>query len=131
MFYRKEVFILDLNMVSYLAKLSKLTFTDDQLKSMADDMTSIIEVMDTVKEMDISYDAMKNKNVYINDLREDTNGEEYPSYPVNVDEIKKDSRNAFLNQLREDVSNESFPTEKILQNAKNSNNCFVVPKVVE
>lgn len=117
-------------MVSYLAKLSKLSFTNDELQSMANDMTSIIEVMDTVKEMDIKYDAMKNQNVYINDLRPEIK-DDYPSHPVNVKEIKNNSRNNFLNELREDVNKESFPTEKILQNAVNSNNCFVVPKVVE
>lgn len=117
-------------MVQYLAKLSKLTFSDEELKSMADDMTSIIEVMDTVKEMDVSYNAMKNQNVYINDLRPEIK-DDYPSHPVDVKEIKKNSRNNFLNELREDFSKESFPTKKILQNATNSNSCFVVPKVVE
>ena len=58
-------------------------------------------VMDTVKEIDVTYDALAdNKNIYLNDLRED---------------IKADS----------------FPTEKILQNAVHDENCFVVPKVVE
>ncbi len=88
-------------MVTYLSKLSKLSFTDDELKKVADDMTSIINIMDTIKEIDITYDAVAdNKNVYLNDLRED-------------------------------ISSESMQTEKILQNAVNSNNCFVVPKVIE
>ena len=92
---------MDLQMVSYLGKLSKITFTDAEIEEMAKDMTDIIEIMDTVKEIDVTYDALAdNKNVYLNDLRED---------------IKADS----------------FPTEKILQNAVNDENCFVVPKVVE
>ena len=92
---------MDLQMVSYLGKLSKITFTDAEIEEMAKDMTDIIEIMDTVKEIDVTYDALAdNKNVYLNDLRED---------------IKEDS----------------FPTEKILQNAVNDENCFVVPKVVE
>ena len=78
-----------------------LGFTKEEMEQMASEMTSIIEIMDTVKEIDIQYDAYAdNKNVYLNDLRED---------------IKEDS----------------FPTEKILQNAVNDENCFVVPKVVE
>lgn len=117
-------------MVQYLAKLSKLSFSDEELQSMANDMTSIIEVMDTVKEMDVKYDAMKNQNVYINDLRPEIK-DDYPSHPTDVEEVKKDSRNNFLNELREDINKDSFPTEKILQNATNSNNCFVVHKVVE
>lgn len=64
-------------------------------------MTNIIEIMDTIKEIDIKYDALAdNKNVYLNDLRKD-------------------------------ASEPSMPTQKILQNALNSEDCFVVPKVVE
>lgn len=64
-------------------------------------MTGIIEIMDTIKEIDISYDPIK------------------------------DNHNVYLNGLREDRAMDSFPTEKILQNAVNSEKCFVVPKVVE
>lgn len=88
-------------MVSYLSKLGQLKFTDEELEKVAGEMTSIIEIMDTIKEIDIQYDPFAdNKNVYLNDLRED-------------------------------IAEESMPTEKILQNATNSDNCFVVPKVVE
>ncbi len=92
---------MDLEMVSYLSKLGKLSFTDEELQKTAEEMTGIIEIMDTVKEIDVVYDAFAdNKNVYLNDLREDT-------------------------------SEASMATGKILQNAENSENCFVVPKVVE
>ncbi len=92
---------MDLDMVKYLAKLSKLNFTDEELAKTANDMTDIINIMDTIKEIDITYDPYKdNKNIYLNDLRED-------------------------------VAAPSFPTEKILANALNSENSFVVPKVVE
>jgi aspartyl-tRNA(Asn)/glutamyl-tRNA(Gln) amidotransferase subunit C len=88
-------------MVSYLSKLGKLNFTDEELERVAGEMTSIIEIMDTVKEVDIQYDA------------------------------EADNKNVYLNDLREDISADSMATEKILQNAVNSENCFVVPKVVE
>lgn len=92
---------MDLEMVSYLSKLGKLAFTEEELKKTAEEMTSIIEIMDTIKEIDVEYNALAdNKNVYLNDLRED-------------------------------ASEPSMSTEKILQNAVNSENCFVVPKVVE
>lgn len=92
---------MDLEMVSYLSKLGKLAFTEEELKKTAEEMTSIIEIMDTIKEIDVEYNALAdNKNVYLNDLRED-------------------------------ASEPSMPTEKILKNAVNSENCFVVPKVVE
>ncbi len=88
-------------MIAYLAELGKLHFSEEEMKQMAEHMTNIIEIMDTVKEIDIQYDALAdNKNIYLNDLRED---------------IKQDS----------------FPTEKILQNAIHDEDCFVVPKVVE
>ncbi|MGN0607315.1 MAG: Asp-tRNA(Asn)/Glu-tRNA(Gln) amidotransferase subunit GatC [Oscillospiraceae bacterium] len=92
---------MDLQMVSYLSKLGKLSFTEQELEKVAGEMTSIIEIMDTVKEADIQYDA------------------------------EADNKNVYLNDLREDISQESMPSEKILQNAVSSDNCFVVPKVVE
>ncbi|WP_298483768.1 Asp-tRNA(Asn)/Glu-tRNA(Gln) amidotransferase subunit GatC [uncultured Ruminococcus sp.] len=92
---------MDLQMIAYLAELGKLSFTPEEMEKMAAEMTSIIEIMDTVKEIDVEYDALAdNKDIYLNDLRED-------------------------------VKADSFPTEKILQNAVNDENCFVVPKVVE
>ena len=92
---------MDLEMVKYLAELGKLEFTDEELKKASEDMTSIIELMDTVKEIDVTYDPiLDNKNVYLNDLRTDEKAE-------------------------------SLETSKILQNAQNQQNCFEVPKVVE
>ncbi len=88
-------------MIAYLAELGKLTFTPDEMEQMASEMTSIIEIMDTVKEIDITYDALA------------------------------DNHNVYLNDLREDIKADSFATEKILQNAVKDENCFVVPKVVE
>lgn len=92
---------MDLEMVKYLAQLSKLEFSQSELEKVAEQMTGIISLMDKVKEIDISYDPLlDNKNIYLNDLRKD---EKQPS----------------------------MSTEKVLSNAVNSNNCFVVPKVVE
>ena len=88
---------MDLNMVKYLAELSKLEYSDKELAATAEQMTDIIDLMDTVKEIDITQD---NHDVYLNDLRKD--------------EVI-----------------ESMPTSKVLSNAVNTNNCFVVPKVVE
>lgn len=92
---------MDIEMVRHLSNLGKLRFTDEELEKVAKDMTGIIEIMDTIKEIDIAYEPIK------------------------------DNHNVYLNGLREDKAMESFPTEKILQNAVNSENCFVVPKVVE
>ncbi len=92
---------MDINTVKYLADLSKLNFDEKELEHMAHDMTDIIALMDTIKDIDVTYDPLKdNKNLHIKDLRED----------------------AVL---------PSFKTENILANGVNANNCFVVPKVVE
>ena len=92
---------MELDMVKYLAKLGKLSFTDEELEQAVKDMTSIIEIMDTIKEIDIAYDPLK------------------------------DNHNVYLKDLRKDEAKPSLPTEKLLQNAVQSENCFVVPKVVE
>ena len=88
-------------MVSYLSELGKLQFTEDELKKVADEMTDIINLMDTIKEIDVTYDA------------------------------KLDNKNIYLNDLRKDLSADSMPTQKVMQNATQMNNYFVVPKVVE
>lgn len=92
---------MDIEMVRHLSNLGKLSFTDEELEKVAKKMTGIIEIMDTIKEIDIAYEPIK------------------------------DNHNVYLNGLREDKAMDSFPTEKILQNAVNSESCFVVPKVVE
>ena len=61
---------MDLNMVKYLAELSKLEYSDNELAATAEQMTDIIDLMDTVKEIDITYDDLKdNHDVYLYDLR--------------------------------------------------------------
>ncbi|MBR1749688.1 MAG: Asp-tRNA(Asn)/Glu-tRNA(Gln) amidotransferase subunit GatC [Ruminococcus sp.] len=92
---------MDLNTVKYLADLSKLEYSDEKLEKTANEMTSIMELMDTIKDIDITYDAYK------------------------------DNHNVFLEGLRPDEVIPSMPTDKIVANAVNSKNCFVVPKVVE
>jgi aspartyl-tRNA(Asn)/glutamyl-tRNA(Gln) amidotransferase subunit C len=88
-------------MTKYLADLGKLSFAEDELIAITKDMTDIINIMDTVKEIDITYDP------YL------------------------DNHNVFLNELRTDENEESFVPEDILKNAVNENNYFVVPKVIE
>ena len=92
---------MDLNMVKYLAELSKLEYSDKELAATAEQMTDIIDLMDTVKEIDITYDDLK------------------------------DNHDVYLNDLRKDEVIESMPTSKVLSNAVNTNNCLVVPTVVE
>ncbi len=92
---------MDLEMVKYLAELGKLEFTDEALAKTAEEMTDIIELMDGVKAIDVEYDA------------------------------HKDNHDVFYDKLRTDDKQPSMPTEKVLKNAVNQDNAFVVPKVVE
>ena len=92
---------MDLEMVKYLAELGKLYFTDEELLENSKQMTSIVDLMDTIKEIDITYDAVL------------------------------DNHNVYLPDLRKEESAPSMETAKVLQNAVNSSNCFVVPKVIE
>ena len=82
---------MDLNMVKYLAELSKLEYSDKELAATAEQMTDIIDLMDTVKEIDITYDDLK------------------------------DNHDVYLNDLRKDEVIESMPTSKVLSNAVNTN----------
>ena len=92
---------MDRETVRYLAQLGRLYFTDEELDKMSEDMTDIIELMDTIKNADAFSDTFK--------------------YGCSVN----------FDDLREDIAGESYPTAKILQNAVSSENAFVVPRVVE
>jgi aspartyl-tRNA(Asn)/glutamyl-tRNA(Gln) amidotransferase subunit C len=93
--------IMDIQTINYLANLSKLNFTPDESEKMSKDMSNIIELMDTVREIDITFDP------------------------------KKDNKNVYLPDLREDVKYDSFSRDKITANASATNGYFTVPKVVE
>lgn len=89
------------DMITYLSKLGKPSFSESEKAALAEDMTSIISVMDSIKDINVTYDPLAdNKEVYLKDLRVD-------------------------------AAEPSMATAKILENAVHSGNCFVVPKVVE
>jgi aspartyl-tRNA(Asn)/glutamyl-tRNA(Gln) amidotransferase subunit C len=92
---------MDIQTINYLSELSKLNFTPEEAEKMAKDMTNIIDVMDTVREIDITFDPLK------------------------------DNKNIYLNNLREDVKYDSFSREAVTANAVSTNGYFTVPKVVE
>jgi aspartyl/glutamyl-tRNA(Asn/Gln) amidotransferase C subunit len=92
---------MDIEVFNAVAELGKLTFSDSERDELLADMTDIIGIMDTVKDADLVYDPLR------------------------------DNKNVYINELRKDAAEDSFPTEKILQNARSMDNCFVVPKVVE
>lgn len=100
---RKEHLIMavELKTIQHLCELSKLNYDEAGLEKVMGEMGDIIDLMDTIKSFDLTYD--------------DT----------------KDNNSISLSEVREDVAQPSFPTEKLLANAENTDNCYVVPKVVE
>lgn len=101
-FYREGIFMaVELKTIEHLCELSKLNYDEDGVKKVMGEMSDIIDLMDTIKEFDLTYDDTKDGN-----------------------EIR-------FGDTREDVSAESFPAEKLLANAENTDGCYVVPKVVE
>ena len=90
----------DSDLTRHLAQLSKLTFTDDELQKMTNDMTEIIALMDKVREFNENVDPYTLDAVDYNNLRND-NAEN----SNNAEEITRNAKNV-------------------------KNNSFVVPKVV-
>lgn len=88
------------DLTKHLAELSKIEFTDEELKQMTEDMTNIIAIMDKVCEFDTSKKAYALDAVDYNDLRDDKFRDSYPT-----GEIVRNAKNS-------------------------KNNSFVVPKVV-
>lgn len=92
---------MDLEAVKYLSELGKLGLSDEEAKRAAGDMAGIIEILDIIKEADVIFDPLSG------------------------------NRGATLNDLREDIKDKPFSTGELMKNAVNSDNCFVVPKVLE
>lgn len=92
---------MELKTIQHLCELSKLNYEDEALQKLATEMTDIISLMDGIKEFDLSYD--------------DT----------------KDNNSISFSEVREDIAKPSLSAEKLMQNAKNREGCYVVPKVVD
>ncbi len=92
---------MELTTIQHLCTLSRLRYDDDSLRKVMEEMTDIVALMDTIKEFDLSYD--------------DT----------------KDNNSVAFSEVREDIPQESFPRERLLANAQSSDDCYIVPKVVE
>ena len=91
----------ELDTIKHLCELSKLNYDEDGLKKVMGEMSDIIDLMDEIKSFDLEYD--------------DT----------------KDGCEIRFCDTREDIAEESAPTDKLLSNTEPSDNCYVVPKVVE
>ncbi len=99
---RKEISMaIELKTIQHLCELSKLNYDEAGLEKVMGEMGDIIDLMDEIKSFDLTYDDTKDNN-----------------------SIK-------FENTRDDIAQPSFPTEKLLQNAENTDGCYVVPKVVE
>lgn len=93
--------VMDIKTLDHLCGLSKLNYTEEEQEKVIAQMSDIINLMDTIKDFDISYDDTKDKN-----------------------EIAYDD-------LRKDEAMPSFAAEKLQQNTNPRDNCYVVPKMME
>ncbi len=92
----------DINTIEHLCNLSKLDYNDDEMNKVMGEMSDIIDLMDEIKDFDLTYDDTKDGN-----------------------EIR-------FADTRADEAKPSFPTEKLLANTDNDvDDSYVVPKVVE
>lgn len=92
---------MDIQTIDHLCELSKLNFNDEEKQKVMEEMSAIIELMDTVKEIDLTYD--------------DT----------------KDNNSITYSEVRKDAAKPSYPTDRLLSNTEPQDNCYVVPKMVE
>lgn len=99
--YKRKGKKMDIKTIEHLCSLSKLNYTDEGKQKVMAEMSEIINLMDTVKEFDLVYD--------------DT----------------KDNNSISYGEVRADEAKPSFSTEKLLSNTKPSENCYVVPKMVD
>lgn len=92
---------MDIKTFHHLCNLSKLNYSEAEQEKTNVQMSDIIDLMDTIKDYNISYDDTMDKN-----------------------EISYE-------ELREDAPEPSFDTEKLQQNTQPRDNCYVVPKIME
>ncbi len=94
--------MLDTDLITYLAKLSKIEIEEESKPKLVAEMGAIVELMDTINDLTLE---QENLNV---------------------------GEGVHLNELRQDIKKSSYDREKLLQNASHQKDgFFVVPKVME
>lgn len=94
--------MLDADLISYLANLSKIQIEDEEREKLVSDMSAIVDLMDAMNEITIE------------------------------DDINLNGEGVNLENLREDEIVESYDRENILANASHKKDgFFVVPKIME
>ncbi len=84
---RIKIIMFDVEMTKHLAELSKLTFTEEELKKVTAEMTDIIALMDRVKEIDPALETYALPAVRYDELRRDTARES-----LDTDKIVKNAK---------------------------------------
>ena len=94
--------MLDTDLISYLANLSKIEVEDAEKEKLVSEMSAIVELMDAMNEVTIE------------------------------DDLNLNGEGISLSNLREDEVVESFDRELVLANASHKKDgFFVVPKIME
>lgn len=94
--------MLDTDLISYLANLSKIEIEDAEKEKLVSEMSAIVELMDAMNEVTIE------------------------------DDLNLNGEGISLSNLREDEVVESFDRELVLANASHKKDgFFVVPKIME
>lgn len=94
--------MLDTDLITYLAKLSKLELSDSDKERLASEMSAIVDLMDTMSEVNME------------------------------DHVHLNGEGIGLESLREDEVVPSYDTEIILRNASyKKDGFFEVPKIME
>lgn len=94
--------MLDTDLITYLAKLSKLELSDSDKERLASEMSAIVDLMDTMSEVNME------EHIHLN------------------------GEGISLESLREDEVVPSYDTEIIIRNASHKKDGFFeVPKIME
>lgn len=83
------------DLTKHLAELSKIEFTEDELLEMTNDMASIINLMDKVRDFDTSKKPYTLDAVNFDDLRKDEYKDSYPTEKI-VANAKNVKNNSFV-----------------------------------
>ena len=85
--------MIDINVTRKLSELSKISFSEEGLEMMTEDMKEIIKLMDKVKEIDSEGESCRTKAVDYDDLREDFIKESYETEKIleNAKEVRGNS----------------------------------------
>lgn len=67
--------MIDISLTNRLAQLSKLSFNERELDGMTQQMTDIIQLMDKLREFDLSDEEHRHSPQKYENLRQDTIGE--------------------------------------------------------